>query len=108
MNLDVFFPSPEDIQGWKSKTYSKPSPSYFSRESSWLNTLFQIRFLIMQRCDRVNNITAAVDEKKRAISISFELERLGYFVSLKEVNSSMYHIHISWGDEDSEDDGDVE
>jgi len=97
MKLEVYFPSPEEIEGWHKKENSKPPPSYFAKETAWLNKLFEVRFLIMQRCsERLHNIIYSVDDKKIAIALSFELEKLGYSISIRKVNQNKYHLHISW------------
>ena len=104
MNLEIYFPTPEDIEGWTTKEITKPPPSYFENESDWINNLFKIRFLILQRAsERVNSVTVIIEDKKRAISLCFELERMGYTVNLKEVNKTHYHLKIAWRDSEDED-----
>ena len=104
MNLDIYFPTPEDIEGWVTKETQKPPPSYFTNESDWINHLFKVRFLILQRAsERVDNVTVIIDDKKRAISLCFELEKMGYMVNLKEVNKTHYHLKISWRESEEED-----
>ena len=105
MKLDILFPTPNEIIGWREGDGRKPPPSYFTKESSWLNLLFQIRFLILSRCDRVNSISVLIEDKKTAISITFELEKLGYGVDLKKQSTNRYHLKVSWEvDEESLDD----
>jgi len=103
MNLEIYFPTPEDIEGWTTKEATKPPPSYFSNESDWINYLLKIRFLILQRAsERVNDVTVIVDDKKRAISLCFELEKMGYLVTIKEVNKKHYHMKIAWRESEEE------